>query len=285
VGEARTSSARGQLFRFCQLDFSFPLGPADGRYLRRAPGGDELAVVVFRALHAARRSRVRGRRPTRAQPGATPPEPVAITRVTVIAAAPFPDADAASAWLGRCGDDRDAASREVEEALESVNHAVAAHRVAAQDPYVRELVPADPQRVRLGFGTGDEVVEGVWQDALVIPPERARRRARRRMLSPQQEMAGMLSGRRPGAAPSEELLVRARLDLDQGRLVEAALITHAATQALAAEGEPGGQDKAAELARAALAGGGLSQEQAGELGELITALERAARRRRYADES
>ena len=46
-----------------------------------------------------------------------------------------------------------------------------AHRVAAQDPYVRDLVTADAQHVRLGYGSGDEVVEGRWQDALVIPPD------------------------------------------------------------------------------------------------------------------
>jgi hypothetical protein len=129
------------------------------------------------------------------------------------------------------------------------------------------------------------VIEGAWHDALVIPPERAKRRSRRRMLSPQQEMAGMLSGRRPPSQPSEELLLRARLDLDRGRLVEAALMTHAATLALAAEGRAAPeQAPAAELARAAL-DTALSDSQAGELAELITALERAMRRRRYADET
>jgi hypothetical protein len=242
-------------------------------------------VVAFRALHAQRRSRMRGRRPTRAEPGATPPDPVAMTRATVIAAEPFPDAGTAAAWLRGCGGDRDAAATEVEEALRSVNQAVSAHRVAAQDPYVRDLVPADVQRVRLGFGTGDEVVEGVWHDALVIPPERAKRRERRRMLSPQGEMAGMLSGRRPGGRPSEELLLRARLDLEHGRLVEAALVTRVATEALAAEGHGGGDAAAARtLAQAALTGE-LSPDQAEELVELITALERAARRRRYADDT
>ena len=55
------------------------------------------------------------------------------------------------------------------------------------------------------------------------------------MLSPQEEMAGMLSGRRPPAHPSEELLLRARLDLDHGRLVEAALVLRAAAEAMAVE--------------------------------------------------
>jgi hypothetical protein len=105
------------------------------------------------------------------------------------------------------------------------------------------------------------------------------------MLSPQEEMAGMLSGRRPGARPSEELLLRARLDLEHGRLIEAALVTRAAVEALAAEGHDGeDSDAATRLADAALAGG-LSPGHVEELADLVEALERAARRRRYADEA
>jgi hypothetical protein len=105
------------------------------------------------------------------------------------------------------------------------------------------------------------------------------------MLSPQEEMAGMLSGRRPGARPSEELLLRARLDLDHGRPVEAALMARAAVEALAAEGHSAGSREAtARLATAALTGG-LSADQAAELAELVRGLERTLRRRRYAEES
>jgi hypothetical protein len=241
-------------------------------------------VVAFRSLHAQRRSRLRGRRPTPAEPGATAPEPVPVTRAVVIAAEPFPDADAAAGWL-RDMRGRDAAADDVEQALELVNHAVSAHRVAAQDPHVRDLVAADIQRVRLGYGTGDDVVEGSWRAAIVIPLERAKRVKRRRMLSPQEEMAGMLSGRRPAGRPSEELLLRARLDLEHGRPVEAALVTRAATEALAAEGHAGADAAAAvRLAQAALTGE-LSPDQIEELADLLTSLERIARRRRYADES
>jgi hypothetical protein len=241
-------------------------------------------VVAFRALHAQRGSRLRGRRAARAEPGATAPEPVPVTRAVVIAAEAFLDAGAAAGWLRECGG-RDAAADEVEQALELVNNAVSAHRVAAQDPHVRDLTIADVQRVRLGYGTGDDVVEGSWREALVIPLERAKRRTRGRMLSPQEEMAGMLSGRRPAGRPSEELLLRARLDLEHGRPVEAALVTRAATEALAAEGHAGADAAAAvRLAQAALTGE-LSPDQIEELADLLTSLERIARRRRYADES
>jgi hypothetical protein len=241
-------------------------------------------VVVFRALNAARRARIRGRRPARVEPGASAPEPVAITRATVIAAQPFDDAQAAAAWLARCKE-RAAVADDVEQALELVNRAVSAHRVAAQDPHVRDVVAADAQRVRLGYGTGDELVEGMWRDCYAIPAERAKRRTKRRMLSPQEEMAGMLSGRRAPPRPSEELLLRARLDLDRGRTTEAALVARAAVDALSAEGHGAGHAGVAErLARKAL-GGELAPEEVEELDELVVTLERALRRRRYADES
>jgi len=250
----------------------------------RGPNGEEVAVVVFRALNAERRSRLRGRRPAPVEAGATEPDPVPITRATVIAAQPFDDAKAAAAWLAG-SKKQDAAVADVEHALELVNRAVTAHRVAAQDPHVRDLGAGDPQRVRLGYGSGDEVVEGSWRDCYAIPPGRARRRTRKKMLSPQEEMAGMLSGRRPGALPSEELLLRARLDLDRGRLTEAALVTRAAVDALAAEGHGGGHSAVAEqLARTALASG-LEPGDVEELEQLVVALERVVRRRRYADGS
>ena len=242
--------------------------------------------MAIRALHAQRRSRMRGRRPARVESGATTPEPVPITRATVIAAEPFTDTRAAEEWLsGCCGGGRDAAAEEVEQALELVNRVLCAHRVAAQDPYVRDVVATDAQRVRLGFGTGDEVVDGTWREAYVIPPERAKRRTRRRMLSPQEEMAGILSGRRAGARPSEELVLRARLDLDHGRPVEAALMTRAAVEALAAEGHAAAGGEAASGLAAAALGGGLSPEQGDELAELVRELERAVRRRRYTEEA
>lgn len=249
-------------------------------------------MVAFRALHAQRRSRLRGRRAAPAEPGATAPEPVPVTRAVVIAAEAFTDAGAAADWLRECGG-RDAAADQVEQALELVNHAVSAHRVAAQDPHVRDLTMADVQRVRLGYGTGDDVVEGSWRKALVIPLERAKRKTRGRMLSPQEEMAGMMSGRRAPARPSEELLLRARLDVDRGRLVEGALVLRAAAEAIAAELETEGRDtadasshreQATGLAQTALAGG-LSPEHGDELAQLILTLERVVRRRRYAEES
>src|SRR5439155_18193469 len=163
--------------------------------------------------------RGRRRRPTQAEPG-DEVEPVTVTRVTVIRGETFDDLAAARAWLDRHRHP-EAASREVAEALRLLNHAVHAHRVAAADPYVADVSLARARRVRLGYGTGDELVEGRWGEAYAVPPEIASGR-RRRMLAPEEQLAHILGGRRP-AHPSEDLLLRSRLDFDQGRTRAAAL--------------------------------------------------------------
>src|SRR5207253_1728436 len=127
---------------------------------------------------------------------------------------------AAREWLARCRDP-DTADAEVAEALKLLNRAIHAHRVSAADPYVGDVSLGSARRVRLGYGGGDELVEGRWQDAYEVPPHVARTR-RRRMLAPEEQLARILSSRRP-AHPSEDLLLRARVDFDQGRTRTAAL--------------------------------------------------------------
>lgn len=247
-------------------------------------------MVVFAALHAERASRLRGRRPSKLPPGAVQPEPVPITRVTVIAAKPFDDEGAARDWLQRCGGRGDHGGEEIETALARVNHSVAAYRVCASDPHAHDVSREQALRVRLGYGTGAELVDGGWDEALVVPSEHSRPRVRRRMLAPEQELAGILTGRRAPVQPSEELLLRARLDLDAGRHVEAALQSRAAAEALGAELERDGTGKstathtatAARLSKAAMSHE-LSNAQIAELTKLITELERYVRRRRYAE--
>lgn len=247
-------------------------------------------MVVFAALHAERSSRLRGRRPSKVPPGAVQPEPVPITRVTVIAAEAFGDEGSARDWLQRCGGRGEHGGDEIARALAHVNHAVAAYRVSAADPYAHDVSRDQAVRVRLGYGTGSELVDGDWNEAVVMPREHSRPRVRRRMLAPEQELAGILTGRRSGVQPSEELLLRARLDLDAGRHVEAALQTRAAAEALGAELEREETGKstashtaaATRLSRAAMSGG-LSHAQIAELGKVVTELERFVRRRRHAE--
>jgi hypothetical protein len=244
-------------------------------------------VVVFAALHAPRASRLRRGRPVALPAGDAEPEAVPITRVTVIAAEPFASEDEAREWLVRCGGRGEHDEEELRWATGHVNVAVSAYRVAAADAHARDVSSDQALRVRIGYGSGSDLVSGAWNEALLMPPHRGGQKVRRRMLSPEEELAGILTGRRPAGFPSEELLLRARLDLDAGRHVEATLQTRIAAEALAAELEGGGAPDAARYAEGAGAlceaalSGGLTDAQAAELRRIVSELERTVRRRRY----
>jgi hypothetical protein len=146
--------------------------------------------------------------------------------------------------------------------------------------------------VRLGYGAGEELVEGRWREAYAVPPQVARA-GRRRMLAPEEQTARILGGRRE-VHPSEDLLLRARLDLEQDRSRAAALQAQAAQTALEAElrAESPQESHAAVRDRAAalgdLAGAALEreldQEELEHLDEILLELERVARRRRHAED-
>jgi hypothetical protein len=254
----------------------------------------ELDVVVLRTLGAAAAPPRSWRRSRRAVPEAREPDPVTICRVTVVGADAFGGEADARNWLDHCSRDEESRDREAARALRSVNRAVRAQRVAAADPYVHEVSAAQARQSKLGYGTGDELVEGRWSAAHTLPPSRRSRARRREMLAPQQEVAGILSGRR-AAYPSEDLLLRARLDLDEGLMRQAALQLRVAVEVLEGElrdegeGERGalpplGQRPSLvhELADAALRGD-LDEEQSASLAKAIEEFERAFRRRRHAD--
>lgn len=217
-------------FGFVQFELACPLGPADGRYLRRAPGGGEPEqIVVLRTLGARERRLVGGRRPQAvweaAEPGAVP-----TVRATLIGVEPLADPDG---WLDSLRGD--AAGREayVQAALQELNTLLRAHRAAAADPYARELARWHANVVRIGYGSGEKVAEGRF-DAAYEVPEPPARRAQAEGLAPQERLAAILSGS-DRALVAEELVLRARMDLDAGRPREAALQARIALEALLAE--------------------------------------------------
>jgi hypothetical protein len=270
-------ASSSQLFRFCQFDFSFPLGPADGRYLARA-GEDELDVIVIKSLDAQRRGRFGGRRPKDAEPEPEP-DSVSVSRVTVVDSIGFDDEADAREWLERCRKDEDQREESAANALRVVNRAIHAHRISAGDPYVRELIRDNAQTVRLGYGGGDDVADGRWRAAITLPLPRPR--GRKRMLSPQEQMAAILSGRRE-THPSEDVALRARLDLEQGRTREAAIQVRAAWDGVEGDLPSEKTQRVHDLAGAA-GRGELDDEQTSTLTELLADLERVLRRRRHAD--
>jgi hypothetical protein len=158
------------------------------------------------------------------------PAPVPTTRVTVIDPVALAADKQARAWLAEL--DRE---REVRAAAAIVNRVIHSHRIAAADPYVHEVSPAQALVIRAGWGEGEQVADGRWLHARALgsphalgsghagaSPRRGPRRDRSWALRPQERLAALL-GARSAALLCEETALRARQDLDHGRIAHAAL--------------------------------------------------------------
>jgi hypothetical protein len=249
-----------RFYPFVQLEMPFELGPPDGRWMVRDPHSQCVQrVIVLETVVARRADRrpparrrslrrrfdragrigVERRRAAATAAGelAAPPA-VPVARVTVVHPQPIEQEQAAGAWLHGLD-----AEQEVEIAFAALNRLLAAHRLAAADPYAREVTLAQALAIRAGFGTGEQVAQGRWLQTRELTPPRAPRRSRRRraaILGSQERLARLLASEQ-GALLCEELALRARLDLDGGRLAHAAseLERALATALVELEGEPG----------------------------------------------
>ncbi|HEV7805719.1 MAG TPA: hypothetical protein VGO80_07875 [Solirubrobacteraceae bacterium] len=231
-----TSSSRR--FRFVQLEYPWRLGPEPGRYPIRERLGEATGwILVLRTLGAAERRtqpRLRRRRAVRAPPS-PPPELVTTTRATLVDAAHLDGRDTAERWL-RAADLGALAAG----AIVRLNRVLHAHRIATADPYAHEVSLHQALVVRVGFGAGEQVADGHWDQARELPRERpgaAALRPGRAALRPQERLAALLGGR-DAALACEELALRARSDLDAGRVREAAIGLRTTLDAALAELEP-----------------------------------------------
>jgi hypothetical protein len=229
--------ASDRVFGFVQFEFGYLLGPADGRYVRRqAPDSEPATVVVLRTLGAPERRRLRGRRARRVTGGG--PEPVPTARATLVRAEPFDSEEGAAEWLHRLRGDAAALSDHVAAAARELNAVLRAHRAAAADPHARDVSPHHALVVRVGYGGGEQLAEGRFSEAYELPRRAPGRRAARERLAPDERFVAIL-GAREEALAGEELLLRARADLDAGRTREGALQARIALETLSAELEPG----------------------------------------------
>jgi len=211
----------------------------EGRYLVR--GQDSERVLIVQELDAPRPQR-RGRR--RARPVAPgEPEQVPITRVTVTGVS-VEDAAAGAAWLKQTLADRERSAQELRDATRIVNRALSALRAEARDPLVQEIGVTKALAIRLGHGTGDELADGRWTEASQLPRPQA---GRLDDVEPQSRVAAVLAGR-DHVHPAETLMLRARLDAQQGRDAEARYGLRAARAALEAEPGPRRDQLLEELA-------------------------------------
>ena len=276
-------------FAFVQIELPGALGIDDGRYPMRSgarPGPDAVVVARTTGAPAPVRRRLRRPKPKGADPTAEPAVPV--TELTVIETAPL--AGDAERWLERVRVDAEMRDGLVEAALATATRALAARRVAGADPTVPDATLRNAMAIRIGYGSGEELVDGHWEAALTVPREHGRE-TRTESLRPQERIAALLGGHERALA-CEELLLRARSDLDGGREREAALQLRVALEALLAEraaldGPGQGEDLAfldsrrratGEAANEALEGE-LAGPRAAEIAETIAVCERVLRRR------
>jgi hypothetical protein len=159
--------------------------------------------------------------------------PVPVARATLIHAEPLGSPDEGERWLARLRDDADALDAEVDAALRELNAVLRVHRAAAEDPYVREVRRSVANAVRVGYGSGDLVADGKFASAYELPEEARQRGRAADAMAPLERLAAVLSGTED-IAVAEELVLRARLDIDGGRLREAALQARIALEALLA---------------------------------------------------
>jgi hypothetical protein len=204
--------------------------------VRGGPDGAPQSVIALKTLGAPERRMLRGKRPRKV--GDAEPEPVPTARATVIAAEPFASQLEAEAWLGALKRDGAALREEARLGTAELNRMLRAHRAAAADPFAaQEVSAAHALIVRVGYGVGDLVAEGRFEDALELPRTEAGMLSRGRrgdQVGPGERLAAILSGRDQLLA-SEELVLRARADVEAHRPREAALQARIALEAVLAE--------------------------------------------------
>ncbi len=187
-------------------------------------------MLALKTLGAPQRRRLRGRRGQTVTDGDT--EPVPTSRATAIRAAPFHDETAAAAWLDAVRSSETGPDEELADALKTVNRALAAHRAARATPYARDVSAEGALVIRVGYGSGEAVAEGQFAQAWELP--RGGAKVKRSMEAPDERFAALLGGRETALA-SEELVLRARSDLEAARGREAALQTRIALETVLAE--------------------------------------------------
>jgi hypothetical protein len=153
---------------------------------------------------------------------------VSTGRATIIdVGQPLPDAGQAQRWLGSTGEE------DLDAALAVLNRVLHSYRLVTADPYATPVSRSHALVARIGFGAGEQVADGLWTEARELLDSGPRLR-RFKVLQPQARLAAVLGGRERSLA-CEELVLRARLDLDHGREREAALQVLVALDAALAE--------------------------------------------------
>jgi hypothetical protein len=299
-------------FLFVQFEFTHAVGPHAGRYLveptfigehsgdpasleprvdarnqrlagvGHGVGASDVLVVGIVGAPAGERRRPRRARPAERE---TSPATVPLSVVTFVrGTSPFDAERAAASRLEETRFSEAEQLRWVRHGLTVLNLAIRGYRTGAPDPYALEVTRRDARRIRIGYGTTEDVQNGGWQAAFELPPAPQSRSKRIERLRPYEAVAAVLSGKSE-VLEAEDLLSRALIDLDQQRSRAAAFGAAAALRLLASEfgSRPGAQRcDLASLASATERAEQLASEAAaepldtGRVSELESVIEAAA---------
>ena len=160
-------------------------------------------MLVVQTLGAPHPSRGRGRRSRRAKRADSPPAvpDVPVSRCTVADSSPLGDESEAKAWLKKTGGDPKARADYATAALAVLNRGLEALREEAEDRLVAEASFHHALAVRIGFGTGEQIADGQWTDAVELPPTPT---PRHHDLEAQRRAALRLAGTDPDAEEDDE---------------------------------------------------------------------------------
>jgi hypothetical protein len=245
-------------FEFVQFEFTHAIGPPVGRYLVEPDGAAEhepsepvperhgrivtgetrgvgVADVLVVGVTDAPVRLPRLRRKGRDVESAAPPNEVRLSLVTFVkGTAPLDDDREAQRRFEAMRSSEEDQQDWVDDGLEVLNRAIRAYRAGAHDPYVLEVARRDARRVRIGYGTTEEVQDGGWRAALELAPPIGVRSTRVERLRPSEAVANVLSGR-GRVLEAEDVILRALVDLDHGRTRAAAHQVRAAMNLFADE--------------------------------------------------
>jgi len=290
------------LFCFVQFEFTHAIGPSAGRYIvanavavdasgaalrsndltRREhltgvsmkPGtADVLAISI---IGAPARQRLR-RRARSSDPGEPAPDVPLLLATFIRGTEPLDGSAEAERLLDAVARDEDAQQDWVADGLEVLNRAIRAYRAGARDPYVTEVAQRDARAVRIGYGTSDHVADGDYVRAITLPPPVGHKPTRTERLAPSETTADVLAGR-GRVLEGEDVLLRAYIDLDHGRLDAATQQVRGACELLARE--LAAEDPDGELETLALRAADAKAPE--DLERLIASAERIVERWRYA---
>jgi hypothetical protein len=233
------------LFEFVQFEFTHAIGPPVGRYLVERDGAAEyelsalvpgrrgrivtgetrgvgVADVLVIGVTSAPPLRPRLRRRSRDAESAAPPDAVPLSLATFVRGTdPLDDDGEAQRRFEAMRSSEEDQQGWIDDGLEVLNRAIRAYRAGAHDPYVIEVARRDARRVRIGYGTTEEVQEGGWRAALELAPPIGVRSTHVERLRPSEAVANVLSGR-GHVLEAEDVILRALVDLDHGRTRAAA---------------------------------------------------------------